>query len=1050
MKKSFNFNLKTIFFGKDSGNGQDGDRHSGSFTDNFMQTKMDDADAESNVFDAAAKKAKKELISKGIKPTNKAVAAQIASDASLDDKGGDLDELKEKVIEQAKKELTERNLDLTEENIIAQASLDGNLSVLYNKKEMALSSMSNEELLSRADAFLKSNKKKVTLYSLFSVLCLNLAILSYRTLFCFFSVNRVIVSVSPVYIIISCFGPIILWIFLTTDTYFNFYNKKLLALYFTLGNIGLTLWQIIYTIIWDVLVTKIFLIPVNRAFTANMVVNLARIVLFAFFAIFIVAYYKAVFPFLLSKEAKVKVLSFKMEQIVDNRPFKDYQYDFIVCKNLKTGAIMRVKEIDRFVHFLVLGASGTGKTSTIYTPQIIADIEQKMINVHMQQKLVVKMMKEGAVKIVKPFNVFHKRYFECVDPNRQKEFDDIFKNYKDCGITVVAPNNSMNEDILDFCSARGIWVNNIDPTKKTPTHPYERLCGMNPLYIPEELHFIDKDDVVREEIRTKYIDVAASNISDSITALNELNGRGDPYFTEVNNTVVNGMAKLLMLSHSIMGTQATMADLNNVIISFPMIVEHVDNICEHFGIEIPDALLKGNGSSAPSGSGRAAIAADERVKAESNPYYSLLLTAKSRFVKGGQLDEHAEGLRNLLGRILENPDVKRIFTAMPQIVDHDENLQNNSITVVNTALELGANASTCLGQLFILNFNSAVLRRKKDENLTPHFFFQDETARYLSNTIDTMVTLYRQYKVSCCFALQSLAQPAKSESTRYLKDILLDVGTLIAFGATNVADSEEVSALSGDVEYDMVQHTSSHSSIWSDNPGSSFSDRTTPDRKKNVEESDVRFRGFQEFTLITRDAGRVVGGRLGKGEFVPKEKFNRVQEEIEKNDKWRLLWASLCSKVKVPVPAEKPVKNKDVKLSDPGEVSDNNTDNEESEVTKQIQKVIDSVKTSDTTDTTDAVKKGDAAETDNTNNTLNKENSQPPDDVKSTNLVEGPKNEPVSAEVIYNTDDEADEEDDADDSASEPIDPAVARIERAKAKRSVDFLKSLNSLSDED
>ena len=738
-------------------------------------------------------------------------------------------------------------------------------------------------------------KNKVLTLIPFCLIILNITILLTGYIISFIFVKRVVVSLSGTYFILSVFIPFITWFLLTLNGEFTYHNKKAFFLCLVIINALLSLLQFVYTLFWDKFIPPIISIRITKAMTKGMVLSLCRLSLIIPVSAVFIILLKIISPLFTSKGSKKRLMEFSLKEIIDLRKNKRYLYDFTVLKSLKTGKIMRVKERDRFVHFLILGASGTGKTSSIYTPQIVSDIERKIKNKDMQQKAVLKMVKSGDIKIKEPFKIFNKRHFYVPD-GKVAAFNEIFKKYKECGITVVSPNNSMNEDILKFTSARGIWVNNIDPTKKKATHPYERLCGMNPLYIPPRFSQISPDDTLLEEERTVYIDKAASNVSDALTAINELSGSGDQYFTDVNNTVVYHMVTLLMLSASIRNVQTNMEELYFVITAFSKAETHVNTIESFFNIDVTDPSfdpLSKTGSAREKE--RKSILLQNEKKAKNNPYYMTLLIAKTRLIQGSKMDEHSEGLRNLLGKIMQNPDVNRVLVTNTDIIDHDENLRDNAITLCNTALELGANTSTCFGQLFILNFNSAVLRRPKDYR-TPHFFFEDETARYLSNTIDTMVTLYRQYNVSCSFALQSLAQPLKSQQTKYLKDILLDVGTLISFGATNVNDTKEISALSGEIEKDTEQKTKTSSSVFSTDPKTTFSKRTMPDKKRNVDESDVRFRNFQEFTFITRDEGRVVPGRLGKASFVPKEKFMEDKKEIRKNEAWVKLWEMLYKK----------------------------------------------------------------------------------------------------------------------------------------------------------
>lgn len=766
--------------------------------------------------------------------------------------------------------------------------------------------ITSEEFLKKADAYIEKNQKKLITWTLLGMTGFNLALLCLRFIICIATLDRVIVSNNAVYITLSIIISACAWVYSTTQDYFNFHNIKWRTLIMVLANDAATLLQLFYTMLWNVMVVNIFKIPTNDLFTENMVINLARIAVTIGIFIGIVIEYKLIKPFITAEEAKEKIIAFKLRHISDNRENKEFKYDFCIVKDLKTGKPIIVKEHDLYTHILLLGASGTGKTSSIYIPQIIENIRKKQKNLEMQQREVLRLVQTGKVKITEPFtkDKFGRRYFTATTPEMQKRLDDIFDTYQECGITVVAPNNSMNEDILSYASGRGIWVNNLDPSKKKATYPYERLVGMNPFYMPPKYHEIDAADLDAEEERTIYIAESTNNFADALAAINELNGSADPYFTDVNTTVTSSIATLIMLHASIKGTQVTIDDVNNCIQDFGLLPAYIADVKRHFNIK----YVNQNPDQKPSKRESAKIRkmeddseeAEQKMRQEiyerltdedrKNPYIQTIITCESRLWKGSTMDTHAEGLRNLIRKLLQDPRIKRVLVNNKDILDFNEILADNAITVVNTALEFGKNTSTCFGQLFLLNFNSAVLRRPKHLR-SPHFIYEDETARYLSDTIDTMVTLYRQFGVSCAFALQTLEQVEKVPHLKYLRNSLLSAGTIISFGRASYADAQTISDLGGQERYEMVQKTTSYKSIFDPAAASSFSERTTPDTKNYVDPHDVRYRDFQECTILYTDEGHVLPAKLGKASFVPKEVlFGTEQKQIDQNNTWRMIW----------------------------------------------------------------------------------------------------------------------------------------------------------------
>ncbi len=827
-----------------------------------------------------------------------------------------LDELVDRALDDMKPDILadevlrfEKDLMISRQELIEAAA-----DYINNSGDDAKTSLSitSDEYINHVEEYLEKNRQKILVWSLLGLTVANTVILLLRTLICFYTLDRVIVSNNIIYIILSLAISAFAWVYMTTQEYFNYQKRKWNILWLVITNDIAAISQIVYTAVWGTAVVKLFSLKTGDVFTPSMVIFMARAVEILAVGLSYLALYKLVNPFVSADEAKEKILRFKLRHIVDNRKDKEYAYDFVVINDLDTGKPIIIKEHDLYTHMLVTGASGTGKTSSVYEPQIVENIQKKQENISLQQSAAYKMIKDGKVEVIKPFNrdKFSRQYLRVTDEKFQKEFDEIFDKYRECGITVVAPNNSMNEDILSYCSGRGIYVYNIDPTKKKATHKYEILAGMNPFYLPPSLHNIAPGDEEAEEERTILIAEAANNFADALTAINEQNGSGDQYFTDVNTTVTSAIATILMLHASISNTQVSIDDVYNHIVDFTLLENKVKDIKDHFNIHYK-AVEEKKGKKNATVTDAALVNPNEgdEEKAEiekcaeaysslspedkANPYIQTIITVENRLKKGSKMDEHAEGLRNLIGKLLQDPRVKRVLVKNPNIVDFDDILANNAITVVNTALQFGQNTSTCFGQLFLLSFNTAVLRRPKKLR-SPHFFYEDETARYLNDTIDTMVTLYRQYNVACMFALQSLEQVEKIPKLKYLRNTLLSSGTTITFGRASYFDAETIANLGGQKRYMMVQHTRSYTSELSENASSSFSDRTTPDTKNFADPHDVRFRDFQECTITTTDNGNVLPARFGKANFVPKEVINgEDKEQITFNETWRKLWINL-------------------------------------------------------------------------------------------------------------------------------------------------------------
>lgn len=757
----------------------------------------------------------------------------------------------------------------------------------------------------------KDKLRQAAIFSLYGLSVVNVSLLALSYLWCLITLNRYVISNSLFYVLFVCvIIPVCTWFILTTYPYFKIHNHKITALKVTCFNVILGILQPVYTLNWDLAIKAIFKIPVTEAMTPNMIINLARIEMCAVMALSFYSVYIVFQRTLFCEKSLARVELFELNQILDIRPDKEYLYDFVAVRNLKTGKIMLVKMNDRFVHFLILGASGTGKTSSIFTSQIVADIKQLLHNRYALMKELLELLKSKKIEIVENFykkqkieietgpgqsvntvieyNGINRKYFRAKNPAEEAQLDKLFKRIPLCGITAVSPDGGMNEDLIRFCHSIGEPVYHLDPTKDCATYENEILCGMNPMQVPEKFFDIKPGEKKKEAERKRYIHKAATNICEAVASINELNGSTDPYFADVNYTVLYNVCCLLMLQACITQTQTNMRDLRNHVDEFALLKNPKAEVQKFFEINVRAAgEQKLFGADTSSYTDKETEDAERNV-ALLNPYYSLLHIVETSLKPGGKLDEQSVGLRNLLGKILQDPDIEKLFVDYGDkpLIDFDECLSENRITLVNTAMELSQTTSTCFGQLFILNFTSAVLRRPK-KTRSPHFFFIDEAPRYLSEAYDTQISLFRKYRVSCSYAMQSLSQGEKNPTTKYLGKILQDVGTFISFGATNVEDSKVVSDLGGTNEIEVSQKTYAHASIFAENPNTSFSERLTPDLEQVLNPADVRFRNFQELTFITRDEGRVLKAQLGKAAFVPEEDFEIHKDILQKNYAFR-------------------------------------------------------------------------------------------------------------------------------------------------------------------
>ena len=382
------------------------------------------------------------------------------------------------------------------------------------------------------------NQEKMVLVG-YTIMLLYFCILIMRYALAFYGIQPKVLTNNPMLLILCSSLPIFLWLYMTKFDFFNYYRRKKFLAYFVMLNMLVTLLQPIYSLTWKYAVRYILKIPLSRTITINMVLGLARMVLAAALALATAIIVIQVQPYIFTPSATEELLYIKWKYLFDTRENHKYAYDLRFIKDLETGKDLLIKEIDRYTHMYITGASGTGKTSSCYNNIILQDLITKITNRNKRYKELAKMVLSGKAYFKKPFKIFVESYIEPKEEYKA-EYDNIYKKYPDCGITVQAPNGSLNDGIIKMAAARKLTVNLIDPTRDKPKYKSEKLIGLNPFSIPlpEE-----GDPVLTDEVTVLILE-KSKIFAQVLAALNELSGKVDTYFQAVNRSVTTTIATI--------------------------------------------------------------------------------------------------------------------------------------------------------------------------------------------------------------------------------------------------------------------------------------------------------------------------------------------------------------------------------------------------------------------------------------------------------------------------------------------------------------------------
>ena len=738
----------------------------------------------------------------------------------------------------------------------------------------------------------------------FILLCLNLLLLTYRYCYAIYNVQEIILNIHPLYIILMTIMPIIWWLYSTKKDEWHFYSRKKVTLSMVIVNGTMVIGQTIWTFTFDTLVRRICMIPTGRNLDKYMLFILCRIALIGMTGLFMLAIYGIMRKLYENDDIRENIETVRWQHLFDTRTNKDVAYDLKILRRMANGAVITIKEIDRFVHMFILGNSGTGKTSSTLTPSIICDLDIKLKNKLKRIPLLVKFIEDGKGVVVEKEGKNEIDEYNIVpESGYADELEKIRMRYPDCGITTMAPNNSLNDDIIRLAEARNMPINVFDPAY-TYKNKNVKMVGINPFYIPRGL---DKEQK-QVQIKNK-----AQTFAEVLLAVSEIHGVGDQYFRNINEQVSTNVSIICMLYADLNGRQANISMIQSCISDFGKLKPIVDDIQDklHMKVVIHEFAKKKDMKKDAKNMDRDSIkapdfdedAADdiifypitdeseipeqyksmgigideysEMLKKEAEGYAENIHFVKQELLGDGaeEMFSQARGLRNILSNLLLDVRVKRVLSASEEnLLDFDRAFANGELTVINTALEFGAQSSTALGLFIMLSMKLAVVRRPK-KNRMNHFLYIDEASQYMHPVYEDMFALYRQYKIGVTIAMQSLSQMKKSPITQYLQGVIMGAGIHIVFGRTSAEEMKIYEEMAGLERKETTQTTLNSNSEFDINYNVTKGKRKVVEDKSAVEGTSIRIRDFQEVTVYMIDQGRVLKGIHAKTAFPKKSDF---------------------------------------------------------------------------------------------------------------------------------------------------------------------------------
>lgn len=435
-----------------------------------------------------------------------------------------------------------------------------------------------------------------------------------------------------------------------------------------------------------------------------------------------------------------------------------YTCEMFLCKDRETGKAVKTPETRRFEATLIVGVSGSGKTSMMFEPMIARDIEKKHFFKESAKEFGFTALKTNIATLNSPYsNEYINENFtlNMLTPvsGREKVFKTYFSKllyqyngdksvYKNLGITYLAPDYESVSHVIDIAENFGVKYNIIDPNDKAS-------IGLNPF-------------TYEDPIKTS---IAISSILKRMY-FSEHPSHDEAFMRNIVTQAIENLVLLLKETYPRLheGLLPNLEDLLDLLNDFSLIEEMAEQMKS-----FPD------------------LAEKYRIQLgyfKKTFYKDALNTAETaKFLQAS-----AAQLENLL----RYPGVRNILCNRTNNINYDKALEDGSVTFVCTRRgDLGAGVHKAFGLFFLLLMQQSVLSRPGNENTRiPHFLYIDEFPPFVCKATEDIFTLYRKYRVGTIISSQNLSQFGTINGENYRQTILANCTTKVVFGNNTPEDNE--------------------------------------------------------------------------------------------------------------------------------------------------------------------------------------------------------------------------------------------------------------------
>lgn len=506
-----------------------------------------------------------------------------------------------------------------------------------------------------------------------------------------------------------------------------------------------------------------------------------------------------------------------------------YTCEMILCKDSKDSKIVKIPETRRYESMLVVGNSGSGKTSMIFEPLIARDLEKKYFLKEASKELGFTALRTGIANLNCPYaNDYLNEHFtlNMLTPIANKEkiykayvskltFSYAGENsvYKDLGLTYLAPDYESLSHITEVADNFGLKYHTIDPNNANS-------IGLNP--------FAFKDPMK-----------SAISISSILKRMYDSNLEYNQAYAGANIAFNQNIVTQAVENLTIMLKEVYPILHNNMIPTLDDLLKLLSNFDL---IEEMSEQMKG----IPELADKYSIQIGYFEKTFYKNAVGREATAKNLQAASAQLEN-----------LLRYPGVRNILCNQKNNINYDNVLKNGEIVLVCTRRgDLGASVHKAFGLFILLLMQHSVLSRPGIEKTRiPHFLYVDEFPPFVCRATEDIFTLYRKYRVGAIVSAQNLSQLGDEA---FKKTILANSTTKVAFGNNTPEDNDFWSREFGDhrewkfvndYRTDKIEYDPNYKSIkW--------------DWKENIKSGEMQALAFKNIVYKTKDLkGKMVVGK---------------------------------------------------------------------------------------------------------------------------------------------------------------------------------------------